>query len=164
MFKPTILIANFSALSLMIALVPNVSGMTDQYDWGRITMEGSILNAACTISAENIDQVINLEVVAPKKTMLQHDEEITKSFSVDLTHCVLSPRNEQVAAKQFHITVDADEAAIESEKNRSVAQSSIVENKTLNHVTYYSLKIISKNITRTFYKDKKTMRLNLSYF
>lgn len=164
MFKPTILIANLSVLSLMMTLVSNVSAMTDQYDWGRITMEGSILNAACTISAKNSDQVINMNVVASKNDILKHNEEITKSFSVDLTHCVLSPRNEQVAAKQFDITVNAADAQIESEKSRTVAQSIIVENKTFDHMTYYSLKIISKDIAQTVYKDRATMRLNLNYF
>ncbi|WP_411751858.1 fimbrial protein [Serratia sp. (in: enterobacteria)] len=73
-----------------------------------INMEGSIIDAACTIAVESRDQTVNMGVV-PLNDIIRDGHGQGKSFTVKLLDCELDrPGLSFLNKKSFRITFDGD--------------------------------------------------------
>ncbi|MHA6679804.1 fimbrial protein [Enterobacter cloacae] len=78
-------------------------------NWGRgtVSMQGSIIDAACAISVESRDQTIDMELSPIGK--LQEGQEISTSISIELVNCVLErPVPNHPGWRNFQVTFDGD--------------------------------------------------------
>lgn len=76
--------------------------------WGRVNMQGAIVDTACAIAVESRDQTIDMEVV-PVSDIIRDGQGRNKPFSIELVNCTLErPGNELSDWKQFQVTFDGD--------------------------------------------------------
>ncbi|MFJ3264859.1 fimbrial protein [Serratia liquefaciens] len=76
--------------------------------WGKVNMQGAIIDTACAISVESRDQTIDMEVV-PLADIIRDGQGRKKAFSIELVNCVLErPNNKLHDWRQFQVTFDGD--------------------------------------------------------
>ena len=76
--------------------------------WGRVNMQGAIIDTACAIATESQEQVIEMETV-PVTDIVRDGKGISKGFSIELTNCVLSRTEKKLSDWQhFQMTFDGD--------------------------------------------------------
>jgi type 1 fimbria pilin len=76
--------------------------------WGRVNMQGAIIDTACAISAGSREQVIDMETV-PVADIIRDGQGINKPFSIELINCVLTrPNNKFPDWKNFQVTFDGE--------------------------------------------------------
>nr|WP_261156494.1 fimbrial protein [Serratia fonticola] len=74
--------------------------------WGRVNMQGSIIDAACAIAVDSREQSIDMGVI-PLADIIRDGQGHSKPFSIDLVNCVLDhPGKEDW--KHFQVTFDGD--------------------------------------------------------
>ena len=73
---------------------------------GRVNMQGSIIDTACTIAVDSREQVIDMDIV-PLADIIRNGQGNTRNFSIDLVHCD-TRRSSQAEWKQFRITFDGN--------------------------------------------------------
>lgn len=78
----------------------------DLAGWGRVNMQGSIIDTACAIALDSREQSIDMGVV-PVADIIRDGHGRSKSFSIDLVDCVLE-RPGKTEWKQFQVTFDGD--------------------------------------------------------
>ncbi|WP_447885650.1 fimbrial protein [Serratia fonticola] len=74
--------------------------------WGRVNMQGSIIDTACAIAVDSREQSIDMGVI-PVADIIRDGQGRSKSFSIDLVNCVLERPGKQ-DWKQFQVTFDGD--------------------------------------------------------
>ncbi|MDI3200006.1 MULTISPECIES: fimbrial protein [Serratia] len=76
--------------------------------WGRVNMQGAIIDTACAIAVESRDQTIDMEVV-PLADIIRDGQSRTKPFAIELVNCTLERANKNSPDwKQFQVTFDGD--------------------------------------------------------
>ncbi|MEE4412055.1 MULTISPECIES: fimbrial protein [unclassified Serratia (in: enterobacteria)] len=76
--------------------------------WGRVNMEGAIIDTACAIAAGSRDQTIDMDTV-PVSQIIRDGQGLTRPFTVELINCVLErPDNKLPDWKHFRVTFDGD--------------------------------------------------------
>jgi type 1 fimbria pilin len=76
--------------------------------WGRVNMQGAIIDTACAIAAGSREQVIDMETV-PVANIIRDGQGMTKPFSIELINCVLTrPNNNLPDWKHFQVTFDGE--------------------------------------------------------
>ncbi|HIE1062978.1 TPA: fimbrial protein [Serratia marcescens] len=76
--------------------------------WGRVNMQGAIIDTACAISAGSREQVIDMDTV-PVADIIRDGQGITRAFSIELIHCALSRNDPKLPDwKHFQITFDGE--------------------------------------------------------
>lgn len=74
--------------------------------WGRVNMQGSIIDTACAIAVDSREQSIDMGVI-PVADIVRDGQGRSQSFSINLIDCVLErPGNE--SWRQFQVTFDGD--------------------------------------------------------
>ncbi|HHR6038864.1 TPA: fimbrial protein [Providencia alcalifaciens] len=74
--------------------------------WGRVSMQGSIIDTACAIAVESREQSIDMGVI-PLADIIRDGQGHSKPFSINLVNCVLHhPGKEDW--KHFQVTFDGD--------------------------------------------------------
>ncbi|OKB67959.1 pilin [Serratia marcescens] len=74
--------------------------------WGRVNMQGSIIDTACAIAVESREQTIDMEVV-PLAEIIRDGQGHSKPFSIELVNCILERAGKE-DWKQFQVTFDGD--------------------------------------------------------
>lgn len=74
--------------------------------WGRVNMQGSIIDTACAIAVDSREQSIDMGVV-PLADIIRDGQGHSKPFSIDLVNCVLD-RPGETDWKHFQVTFDGD--------------------------------------------------------
>jgi len=74
--------------------------------WGRVNMQGSIIDAACAIAVESREQTIDMGVT-PLAEIQRDGRGASKPFSIKLVNCVLE-RPGKEDWRQFQVTFDGD--------------------------------------------------------
>jgi type 1 fimbria pilin len=75
--------------------------------WGRVNMQGAIVDTACAIAVESRDQTIDMEVV-PLADIIRDGQGRSKSFAINLENCVIARPNGKPDWRQFQVTFDGD--------------------------------------------------------
>jgi type 1 fimbria pilin len=74
--------------------------------WGRVNMQGAIIDTACSIAVESRDQTIDMGTV-PLADIIRDGQGHSKPFSIELVNCFFE-RQEKEGWKQFQVTFDGD--------------------------------------------------------
>lgn len=73
---------------------------------GRVTMIGSIIDTACAIDINSIDQTVEMGVI-PVSRIIRDGQSGKKSFTINLVKCILNKSNKDLTKWQyFTITFD----------------------------------------------------------
>lgn len=97
---PYLLAASLSGHAVQAAYQP--------HDWGRVNMQGSIIDSACAIATESQEQVIDMDVV-PVADILRTGWGNTYPLSIELINCTLTPPKGEVEnSRQFQMTFDGE--------------------------------------------------------
>jgi|UPI000325E3B8 type 1 fimbria pilin len=76
--------------------------------WGRVNMQGAIIDTACAIAAGSREQVIDMETV-PVADIIRDGHGMIKPFSIELINCVLTRSNNKLPNwKHFQVTFDGE--------------------------------------------------------
>ncbi|WP_372242293.1 fimbrial protein [Serratia marcescens] len=76
--------------------------------WGRVNMQGAIIDTACAIAIESRDQTIDMEMV-PLADIIRDGQGRSKPFSIELVNCTLERQDPTLPDwKQFQVTFDGD--------------------------------------------------------
>lgn len=74
--------------------------------WGRVNMQGSIIDTACAIAVDSREQSIDMGII-PVADIIRDGNGRSKPFSIDLVNCVLD-RPGKEDWKQFQVIFDGD--------------------------------------------------------
>ncbi|WP_273830953.1 fimbrial protein [Serratia bockelmannii] len=77
-----------------------------QAGWGRVNMQGSIIDTACAIAVDSREQSIDMGII-PLADIIRDGQGRSKPFSIDLVNCVLG-RPGRDGWKHFQVTFDGD--------------------------------------------------------
>lgn len=102
-------LASIAAPCLLIALF-NSGALAAPYSqgWGRVNMQGAIIDTACAIAAGSRDQTIDMDVV-PVSDIMRDGQGKTRPFDIELINCTLQRADKKLPDwKQFQVTFDGD--------------------------------------------------------
>lgn len=101
-------------VSCIFILVPlGAQAMGAVQGWGKVNMQGAIIDTACAIAVESRDQTIDMDVV-PLADIIRDGQGQVKSFAIELVNCTLERANspgvngKSADWKQFQVTFDGD--------------------------------------------------------
>lgn len=98
------LIIHYSALCLLM-LLPIQSSLAVA-GWGRVNMQGAVIETACAIDTDSRDQTIDMSVL-PLSQIIRDGQGLTRPFSIRLVNCVLDRVGENLPQWQrFQVTFD----------------------------------------------------------
>ncbi|MBE4976534.1 MULTISPECIES: fimbrial protein [Serratia] len=76
--------------------------------WGRVNMQGAIIDTACAIAVESRYQTVDMDVV-PIADIIRDGQSQMKTFAIELVNCTLERANKNSPDwKQFQVTFDGD--------------------------------------------------------
>lgn len=75
-------------------------------DWGRVNMQGAIIDAACTIAVSSREQTVDMGVIA-LSDIVRDGQNYSKPFYIELVNCLLH-RVKKNQRAPFQITFDGD--------------------------------------------------------
>ncbi|MGQ5793292.1 fimbrial protein [Serratia sp. IR-2025] len=90
----------FSLLLFSTAVNASVQG------WGKVNMQGAIIDSACAIAVESREQTIDMETL-PLSDIIRDGQGHSKNFSIRLNNCVLE-RPGKKNWKHFQVTFDGE--------------------------------------------------------
>lgn len=96
--------------SLLVMLLVNGTCQAAEavQGWGRVNMEGAIVDTACAIAAGSRDQTIDMDTV-PVSQIIRDGQGLTRPFTVELINCVLERPNSKLPDwTHFQVTFDGD--------------------------------------------------------
>jgi len=98
----------YSFIFILVILPLRSAFAISPQGWGRVNMQGAIIDTACAISVETRDQTINMEVI-PISVISTNGQGYSKKFSIELVNCILERHNSTSKEwKQFQVTFDGD--------------------------------------------------------
>lgn len=74
--------------------------------WGRVSMQGTIIDSACSIDTNSLEQTIDMDTMSTFE-IAKRKQGRSKSFTITLVNCSLQRIN-NAEWKQFQITFDGD--------------------------------------------------------
>lgn len=99
----------FSAVLLFFSTFLSGQSNAGHINWGRgtVSVQGSIIDAACAISVDSRDQTIDVGISSTGN--LRRGQEISKKLSIELINCVLErPVQNHHGWSHFQVTFDGD--------------------------------------------------------
>lgn len=95
--------------SCILFMVPfSVEAANNALGWGRVNMQGAIIDTACAIAVESRDQSIDLGVV-PLADIIRDGHGHRHPFIIELVNCELERQdNKSPDWKHFQVTFDGD--------------------------------------------------------
>lgn len=97
-----------TGICYLFTMMPSVSLAEPVFGWGRVSMQGSIVDTACTIAVESRDQTININVV-PVADIMRNGHGSNKPLIIKLSNCDLPRSDHQLKdRKHFQVTFDGD--------------------------------------------------------
>lgn len=95
---------HYSALCIL-TLLPIQSSQA-AVGWGRVNMQGAVIETACAIDTGSRDQTIDISVL-PLSQILRDGQGLIRPFSIRLVNCVLDRIDENLPQWQrFQVTFD----------------------------------------------------------
>ncbi|MGU9756056.1 fimbrial protein [Serratia marcescens] len=87
---------------------PVVSVFADEHiaGWGRVNMQGSIIDTACAIAVDSREQTIDMGVL-PLSDIIRDGQGRSQPFSIDLVNCI-TDRPGKEGWKKFQVTFDGE--------------------------------------------------------
>ncbi|MEL5519731.1 fimbrial protein [Serratia bockelmannii] len=74
--------------------------------WGRVNMQGSIIDTACAIAVDSREQTIDMGVL-PLSDIIRDGQGRSQPFSIDLVNCI-TERPGKEGWKKFQVTFDGE--------------------------------------------------------
>lgn len=98
---------NLIVFFFILAIFPPFSYALDGVlGWGKVNMQGAIIDTSCTIAVKNEDQTIDMDVISIND-LVRDGQGRSKLFSIKLINCVLERSdNNSPGWKQFQVTFD----------------------------------------------------------
>lgn len=91
---------------ILVLLLTIEGAAATSTDWGRINMQGAVIETACAIDIDSLDQTIDMSVL-PLSKIMRDGQGIALPFTINLVKCVLLRMNNRLANWQyFQITFD----------------------------------------------------------
>ncbi|EPL9180878.1 fimbrial protein [Serratia marcescens] len=85
-----------------------VNANSHSQGWGKVNMQGAIIDTACAIAVQSRDQTIDMDVI-PVSDIARDGQGRSRPFSIELVNCVLERQNSKMPDwKQFQVTFDGD--------------------------------------------------------
>jgi len=76
--------------------------------WGRVSMQGAIIDTACAIAAGSRAQIIDMETV-PVSDIIRNGQGIVHQLTIELINCILArPDSTLPDWKHFQVTFDGE--------------------------------------------------------
>lgn len=99
----------FAVFSFIFLTIPFPSQAANFVQgWGRVNMQGAIIDTACAIAIESRDQTIYLGVV-PLADIIRDGQGRSKPFTIELVNCDLGRSDNKLPDwKHFQVTFDGD--------------------------------------------------------
>lgn len=98
--------AGVKSLVFIFALASAVSHAAPVLQgWGRVNMQGAIIDTACAIAAGSRDQTIDMETI-PLGQIIRDGQGLTKTFSIELVNCILERPGNKPEWRFFQVTFD----------------------------------------------------------
>lgn len=99
----------FMAPFILLVLLNNHAQAAHQTQgWGRVNMQGSIIDTACAIAAGSREQTIDMDTV-PVGDIMRDGQGTSRPFSVELIHCELSRPDPKLPDwHHFQVTFDGE--------------------------------------------------------
>jgi type 1 fimbria pilin len=95
----------YSALCLLM-LSPLQNSQAATSGWGRVNMQGAVIETACAIDTNSRDQTIDMSVL-PLSQIMRDGQGLTRPFSIKLINCVLDRMDESLPQwRRFQVTFD----------------------------------------------------------
>lgn len=95
----------YSALCLLM-LSPFENSQAAASGWGRVNMQGAVIETACAIDTNSRDQTIDMSVL-PLSQIMRDGQGLTHPFSIKLINCVLDRIDENLPQwRRFQVTFD----------------------------------------------------------
>lgn len=93
--------------SFMFAIFsPSSYALDTVLGWGKVNMQGAIIDTSCTIAVKNEDQTIDMDVVSIGD-LVRDGQGRSKLFSIKLVNCILErPDDNSPGWKHFQVTFD----------------------------------------------------------
>ncbi|MBH1922366.1 fimbrial protein [Serratia surfactantfaciens] len=96
------------AVCLFIFSVLTVQAAGAVQGWGRVNMQGAIIDTACAIAVESRYQTVDMEV-ASLADIIRDGQGKIKTFAIELVNCTLERANNPLPDwRQFQVTFDGD--------------------------------------------------------
>lgn len=94
----------YSTLCLLILLpLPTSQAVAS---WGRVNMQGAVIETACAIDTDSRDQTIDISVM-PLTKIIRDGQGLTLPFTIRLVNCVLNRVDDNLTQWQrFQVTFD----------------------------------------------------------
>ena len=92
---------NVVAPSLLVAIftAQTMPATASVIGWGRVNMEGAIVNAACALEAASRDQTIDMKIL-PVEQITRDGHGLTRPFTLKLVNCGLAGENSTNTGRQ----------------------------------------------------------------
>ncbi|HHQ6575907.1 TPA: fimbrial protein [Serratia fonticola] len=98
-----------AVFSYLFITVPVSSLAADSaLEWGRVNMQGSIIDTACAIAVESQDQTVEIDAISVED-IVRDGQGRGKNFHIKLSDCELDRFGRQLPdLKNFQVTFDGD--------------------------------------------------------
>jgi len=97
-----------SPFILFVLLNSQAQAAHSSQGWGRVNMQGSIIDTACAIAAGSREQTIDMDTV-PIGDIIRDGQGTSRPFSVELINCELSRPDAKLPDwRHFQVTFDGD--------------------------------------------------------
>jgi len=98
-------LSRYSVFCLLI-LLPLVSFPLKASVWGRVNMQGTVIETACAIDTDNRDQTIDMSVM-PLNQIMREGHGVKRIFNIRLINCVVGRINEDaIGWQRFQVTFE----------------------------------------------------------
>lgn len=98
-------LSRHSAFCLLI-LLPMVSCPLQASGWGRVNMQGAVIETACAIDTESRDQTIDMAIL-PLSQITRDGHGLKRAFNIRLINCFLARLDKNLPDwKRFQVTFD----------------------------------------------------------
>ncbi|HII4325964.1 TPA: fimbrial protein [Enterobacter cloacae] len=95
---------HYSALCLL--MLSPIENSQAAAGWGRVNMQGAVIETACAIDTNSRDQTIDMSVL-PLSQIMRDGQGLTRPFSIKLINCVLDRIDESLPQwRRFQVTFD----------------------------------------------------------
>ncbi|WP_413507996.1 fimbrial protein [Serratia proteamaculans] len=94
----------------ILALLPwQKSALAHSAGWGRVNMQGAVIETACAIDINSRDQTIDMSVL-PLSQIIRDGQGTSRPFTINLVNCVLARIDKRLPDWQrFQVTFDGRE-------------------------------------------------------
>ncbi|MFO3759112.1 fimbrial protein [Klebsiella aerogenes] len=102
-------VVNYFLMSILLLLSNNclaANQIDSSHGWGRVNMQGSIIDTACSIAVDSREQTIDMDTT-PLSEIIRNGHGQSKRFSIELVNCVIK-RVGKEDWKQFSVTFDGN--------------------------------------------------------